>query len=129
MPPRRTHERERPRRGSETRKRKASLGFRASPEEQAKIQAAADRAGFTLSCYIRSRALEKPTTRAVRRPPVATAQLAQLLGMLGAAGGAVQRIAGLSDASAAAKAEAALVALRQAASAILQTLGKRPHDY
>lgn len=127
-----TDKRGKPRRGSETRKRKAIIGFRADDEEQAAIQADADRAGLTVSSYVRSRALAKPTTRAVRRPPVATAQLAQLLGMLGAAGGEIQRIARLLDASASGmevETAAALAAIRQAASAIMQALGKRPHDH
>lgn len=127
-----THKPRKSRSGSETRKRKSPISFRASDEEQAIIEAAADRAGLTVSSYVRSRALAKPTTRAVRRPPVATAQLAQLLGMLGAVAGEVQRIARLPDASDSGtemQTTAALAALRQAASAILQVLGKRPHDY
>src|SRR5271156_200822 len=80
--------------GSETRKREPIIGFRATAEERAKIKALALRAGLTLSSYVRSRSLSKPTTRAVRRPPVETAELAKLLGTLGAVGGAIQQIAG-----------------------------------
>jgi hypothetical protein len=118
--------------GSENRKRKPIIGFRASDDELATIQEYADRAGLTVSSYVRSRALERPTTRAVRRPRVATAQLAQLLGMLGAAGGELRRIAQCLHAgenSASADLATALALFRQAASAILQTLGKRPHDH
>jgi len=114
--------------GSETRKRKPIVGFRASEEEQGIIEAAADRAGLTVSSYVRSRALAKPTTRAVRRPPLATAQLAQLLGMLGAAGSALQSLTA-KDPNAASEAAAVLADVRTAASAILQTLGKRAHDH
>lgn len=114
--------------GSETRKRGPIVRFRASDEELAIIQAAADRAGLTVSSYARSRALAKPTTRAVRRPTVEVAQLAQLLGMLGKAGGDLQRIEArlqtgerpLHDEIAAAVGE-----FRMAAAAILQTLGRR----
>src|SRR5271166_2086785 len=76
--------------GSEKRKRAPIIGFRATDEERAQIEASAQRAGLTVGSYVRSRALAKPTTRAVRRPPVETAQLARLLGQLGAVGGAVQ---------------------------------------
>ena len=94
--------------------------------------AAADRAGQSVGSYVRSCSLKTPTTRAMRRPPVATAQLAQLLGTLGSAGGALQRIAQRLDSSESATAgeiTAALADFREAASAILLTLGKRAHDY
>ena len=115
--------------GSETRKRAPIIGFRASDEERAQIEAAAQRAGLTVGSYVRSRALAKPTTRAVRRPPVETAQLARLLGMLGAVSGTIQAMAqkhGGGDAVTVAELPAALAAFREAASAILQALGKRP---
>jgi hypothetical protein len=118
--------------GSETRKRKPIIGFRALPEEAVKIEAAADRAGLTVSSYVRSRALEKPTTRAVRRPPVATAQLAQLLGLIGAAGGSLQSIARQLPGDAVVPQEeikASLDAFRLAAAAIMNVLGIRPHDH
>ena len=118
--------------GSETRKRSGIMGFRATDDERAKIEAAASRAGLTPGSYIRSRCLRKPTTRAVRRPPVETGQLAQLLGLMGAAGGDLQRIAkdlnageGTEDADI----KAALRDFRETASAILRALGKRAHDY
>lgn len=115
--------------GSEKRKRGPIIGFRATDEERGRIQAAADRAGLTVGSYVRSRSLKTPTTRAVRRPPVATAQLAQLLGLLGKAGGDLQRIAKRFDAeeaTPAAEIHEALGEFRQAASAILRALGKRP---
>jgi uncharacterized protein (DUF1778 family) len=114
--------------GSEKRKRVSPIGFRATEEERQIIQAAADRAGLTVGSYVRSCSLKQPTTRAVRRPPVATAQLAQLLGLLGAAGGELQRLARRLDAGEPAghpEINAALAQFRAAASAILQALGKR----
>jgi uncharacterized protein (DUF1778 family) len=114
--------------GIEKRKRAPIIGFRASDEERAQIEAAAQRAGLTVGSYVRSRALAKPTTRAVRRAPVETAQLAQLLGMLGAVGGAIDatvRKHGVADIPPA-DVQATMAAFREAAAAILQALGKRP---
>ena len=118
--------------GSETRKRGPSVGFRATEDERAKIQAAADRVGLTLSSYVRSRSLSEPTTRAVRRPPVQVAQLAQLLGLLGVVGGDLRRIAqhlGGAETAAETEVKAALKEFREAAASIMRLLGKRPHDY
>lgn len=114
--------------GSEKRKRAPIIGFRATDEERAAIEASADRAGLTVGSYVRSRALARPTTRAVRRPPQTTAQLAQLLGSLGAAGGQLQRIATAQNAQQQGGEEvaAALAGFREAASAIMQALGRRP---
>ena len=69
--------------GSETRKRGPKINFRVTDAEQAQVQANADRVGLTVGSYARSRTLKQPTTRAVRRPPVATAQLSQLLASWG----------------------------------------------
>jgi len=117
--------------GTEKRKRKPIIGFRASDDEVSKIEALADRAGLTVSSYVRSRALAKPTTRAVRRSPLATAQLAQLLGLIGAATSALQRmdqrLAG--DSPSPNEIAGALNDVRAAASVIMQALGKRAHDY
>ena len=82
-----------------------------------------------MGSYVRSRALAKPTTRAVRRPPVEAAQLAQLLGMLGAVGGGLQTAVHKHRAMAVIPAEELqeiLAGFREAAAAILQALGKRP---
>jgi uncharacterized protein (DUF1778 family) len=118
--------------GSETRKRNPIIGFRATDEERAQIQAAANRSGLTVGSYVRSRALKKPTTRAVRRPPVETAQLAQLLGQLGAVGSTITAIAegrGNGCAVSPALADKALAAFREAARAIMRALGKRTYDH
>jgi len=121
--------------GSETRKRAPIIGFRATDEERATIEAAARRAGLTVGSYVRSRALKKPETRAVRRPAVETAQLAQLLGMLGAVGGAIAQIAkkqsalpgALSDELLTAELLAAVKDFRATSEAIILAMGKHPH--
>jgi len=135
----------RTRSGSETRKRVPIIGFRATDEERSKIEAAARRAGLTVSSYVRSRALKKPETRAVRRPPVETAQLAKLLGMLGAVGGAIAQIAKKQSAETGALSDeppsaeplvaepltaellAAVKEFRHAAECIILAMGKHPH--
>ena len=118
--------------GSETRNRGPRITFRVTDGEQARIQASADRAGLTVGSYVRSRALKQPTTRAVRRPPVETAQLSQLLGLMGAVGGDLRLIAKGLDAGETVEnteATAALTDFREAAATIMQLLGKRAHDY
>jgi hypothetical protein len=118
--------------GSEKRKRNPIIGFRATDEERAQIKANAARAGYTVSSYVRAQSLAKPTTRAVRRPPIETAQLAQLLGQLGAASGSIAAITegqGNGCAVSPALADEALTAFREAAKAIMHTLGKRAYDH
>jgi hypothetical protein len=115
--------------GSEKRKRSPIIGFRATDDERAQIDAAAQRLGLSVGSYVRSRALAKPTTRAVRRPPVETAQLAQLLGTLGAVGGPIRALAekhGGAEGIPPREVTETLAAFREAAAAILQALGKRP---
>ncbi len=114
--------------GSEKRKRSPIVGFRATDAERAQIDANALKAGLTVGSYVRSRALAKPTTRAIRRAPVETAQLAQLLGMLGAVGGAIRAIAEKHGGGSIPPADVqeTLAAFRGTAAAILRALGKRP---
>lgn len=115
--------------GSEKRKRPPIIGFRATDGERAEIETAAQRAGLTVGSYVRSRALDKPTTRAVRRPPVETKQLAQLLGMLGTVGGTIQAIIqkhGGAEGLNAEEIRETLAAFRETATSILEALGKRP---
>ncbi len=116
--------------GSETRKRVPIIGFRATEAERAEIEKSAQRAGLTVGSYVRMQALKKHETRAIRRPPVETAQLAQLLGMLGAAGGAMQLLVKKHDAGdevASAEFKEAVALFRKAAEDIIHALGKHPH--
>lgn len=115
--------------GSETRKRVPIIGFRATDEERAKIEAAARRAGLTVGSYVRSRALKRPETRAVRRPQVETAQLAKLLGMLGVVGGTIAQLAKQQSASGTLSEEllAAVRDFRVTTEAIILAMGKHPH--
>lgn len=69
--------------GSETRKRGPSVRVRVSIEEQAIIRDGAERAGLSVSGYMRNAVLDAPTTRAIRQPRVNRKLAAQLLGQLG----------------------------------------------
>lgn len=115
--------------GSEKRRQNRKMTFRVDDAEKAAIESAAQREGLTPGSYIRSRTLSRPTTRAVRRAPVETQQLAQLLGMLGAVGGAVETLAkkhGGAEAALDAETRETMALFRETAIAILKALGKRP---
>ena len=50
--------------GSNTRQRAEPITFRANAAERALIEEAADRAGLTVSSYVRAQSLARPVTRA-----------------------------------------------------------------
>ncbi len=79
--------------GSETRQKSGIIAFRATAAERARIEAAAERAELSLGAYVRSRVLEVPETRAVRRPAVERALLAGTLAQLGRLNGNLHQIA------------------------------------
>jgi hypothetical protein len=114
--------------GSENRKRQPIIGFRATESERSQIAAKAKKAGYlTISSYVRFRALAEPEGRSMRRTPLETVQLAQLLGMVGAAAGALQRLVQTPSAGVLpSEVQAAIADIREAGTAILRALGKRP---
>jgi len=79
--------------GSETRVRSKHLTIRLSPDERARIDADAARAGLMPGSYARQVLLGAPAPRQVRRPPVERRELARLLGELGHIGGNLNQIA------------------------------------
>lgn len=83
----------RTRSGSETRQRPKLALMRCTPDEHAQLEAAADRAGMTVSAFMRHQCLGTAGPRAVRRPPVERAALAQLLAQLGKCGSNLNQIA------------------------------------
>jgi len=116
--------------GSENRNRPSIIGFRATDDERARIEAAAKRLGLTVGSYVRLRALRKPETKATRRPHVEIAQLAQMLGMLGALGGRIQLMVkkhGAGDAVTESQLQEMMAALRIASEDIIHAMGKHPH--
>ena len=68
---------------SEHRQKGRVVPFRVSPAEYAELEQLADRSGLTLGSYIRSRCLEKPTTRARRKPAIEQVTVSHLIGELG----------------------------------------------
>ncbi|MDN3568717.1 plasmid mobilization relaxosome protein MobC [Paeniroseomonas aquatica] len=79
--------------GSEKRQRADLAWMRLTPAERAQLDELAERAGMTVSAYMRHQCLGSAGPRAVRRPPVERAALAQLLGQLGKVGSNVNQIA------------------------------------
>lgn len=78
---------------SESRQKQERLTVRFTPAEREQLEALADRAGLTLGSYLRSRALETPTMRAIRRPTAAVEVLKRLLGQVGKIGGNLNQLA------------------------------------
>jgi len=116
--------------GSETRQRHSIIGFRATPDERAELEKAADNAGLSLSSYIRACVLQAPQTRARRRPPVNQAMLAQALATLGRAGGNLYQVSKRLNFGepAAADVPGVLAEIRAAGAAIMEALGRVPRD-
>ena len=83
--------------GSEKRARTAHITIRLTPEERAKVDAAAERAGLTTGSYARGVILGAPAPRQVRRPPIERKELARLLGQIGHIGSNINQIARVAN--------------------------------
>ncbi len=106
------------------------IPFRVTEEERQKIAAAAARVGLTVSAYIRACVLDgAPTMRATKKPSVEAEMLARLLAHVGKIANDTRELVQKAHSSGS-KTEAgflkALAEIREAAKAILITLGKRP---
>lgn len=69
--------------GSDKRQRGHVVRVRISDEEHAEIRARADRAGLSVSAYLRSTALDVKPLRAERQPAINRREVARLIGELG----------------------------------------------
>lgn len=80
---------------SEKRERQEAIRLRVNEAEKADIQARAEKAGLSVSGYLRTLAfgLDTPQPRAAKRPPVEKATLAKLLGEFGKIGSNLNQIA------------------------------------
>ncbi|TCZ51912.1 plasmid mobilization protein [Roseicella aquatilis] len=116
--------------GSQSRQRCSLAGMACTPAERAELEQRAERAGMSVSAYMRHQCLGTAGPRAVRRPPVEKKALAQLLGQLGKAGGNLNQVARAlnSDRGTPADIAETLAEIKAAARAISDTLsgGKAP---
>ena len=113
---------------SESRQKQDRLTVRFTPAEREQLEALADRAGLTLGSYLRSRALETPTMRAIRRPTAAVEVLKGLLGQVGKIGGNLNQLTkGMNrgDIPLVADLQETLAAIRQAAKLICDQMDGR----
>jgi hypothetical protein len=109
------------------------IPFRVTEEEREQIWASAEQVGLTVSAFIRACILEEtPKMRATRRPSVEAEILARLLGQMGKVTGDIQELAkkvGPKNSKAEKDALKTLKDVRATVSAIMEALGRKPHDY
>lgn len=79
--------------GSETRQRQGRITIRLSETEFDRLKEESDRAGLSLSSYVRLALLQAKPARRARRPPFEKALLSRILGELGKIGSNINQIA------------------------------------
>ena len=87
----------RTRSGSENRQRQPRLYSRVSEAERDRIESDAAALGMSVGGYLRWLALERPQTRAVRRPLADVRLLAQIKGQVGRLGGNIHQLLRLAN--------------------------------
>jgi CubicO group peptidase (beta-lactamase class C family) len=94
--------------------------------ERAQLDAAAERAGMSVSAFMRRQCLGTAGPRAARRPPVERAALAQILAQLGKCGSNLNQIARALNSGVDVQLDiaAAVAEFRQVAADITRTLGR-----
>ena len=83
--------------GSNNRKRHPRVYSRVSDAERAQIEMDAASLGLSVSAYLRWLAIDRPQTRAVRRPLADVTLLAQLKGQCGRVGGNIHQLLKLAN--------------------------------
>jgi hypothetical protein len=83
----------RTRSGSQKRQRTLRPSMACTPGEFAQLEVAAERAGMSVSMFMRHQCLGTAGPRATRRPPVELRALGQVIGQLGKIGSNVNQIA------------------------------------
>ncbi len=84
--------------GSETRQRTQIIATRWTPAERAELDVRAERAGLSVSAYLRQQALGGSGPRARRRPHVDAALLLDVLGQVGHIGSNINQLARAANA-------------------------------
>jgi hypothetical protein len=114
---------------SEKRLKGKVLSVRVSPEEHQAVEAFAEREGLSTGSYVRSRVLEQPTTRAIRRPPVEVRTLSVLQASLNKVGSNLNQIARALNSGETVTIDDIQTALkehRHILAAIITTVGRHP---
>lgn len=83
--------------GSDKRQREHALRVRLSDDEAAEIRKRADRAGLSVSAYLRACALDTNPLRAERQPSINRREVARLIGELGKLSEAFRQAAKVAD--------------------------------
>lgn len=89
------------------------IGVRCTAADHGKISKAAANDGLSIGAYVRTKTLGEAGPRAVRRPSVATRQLAQLLGHVGKIGSNINQMAHVANTNRIAPALAQLATIRE----------------
>ncbi len=103
--------------------------FRVTPDEYLQIETNAERKALTFGSYLRTCALETPTTRTMRRPVVEKIILSKLVAELGRSGSNLNQIARAMNSGETVIIDAiqsALAEHRQILAAVIETLGRKP---
>lgn len=115
--------------GSEKRRRAGIIGFRATLSERAELEAAAERAGLSLSSYVRAATLKAPKMRATRRPSIEVQTITRLQGAMNKVGSNVHQLlrrVNFGETPEAREYREALTGYREVIAAILAALGRGP---
>jgi hypothetical protein len=83
--------------GSETRKRHPRVYSRVTEDERSLIERDAAAHGLSVGAYLRWLAIDRPQTRAVRRPLADIRMLAQIKGQVGRLGGNIHQLLRLAN--------------------------------
>lgn len=120
--------RKRTRSGSQKRQYNCRPSMVCNDEEYAFLEAAAEKAGMSLSAYLRHQCFGTPGPRAVRRPPIERTVLAQLLANIGKCGSNINQIARALNSGEAppANLDEALAEVRAVAQDVIRALGRSP---
>ena len=120
--------RSRPQRKRATQKKQLVRTFRLSPEEDAELQANAEKAGLTVGSFVRARILTVPRTGQRRRPSIELETIARLHAEMNRVGSNIHQIlkrVNFGETPVAFEFHEALAGYREVIDAIMGALGKK----